>query len=115
MDTYRLNIAIIATATHKVIGSATKGLLINKNGNTKNITVIKYAAQVYIEERKAFSHHSALVERYSDAHIDIEAEIQVINHTTAINFGSCNHNVRPASTQVNSTKASFNHNTIDHI
>jgi hypothetical protein len=36
----------------------------------------------------AFSHHSAFVERYSDAHIERDADIHVISQTTAINFGS---------------------------
>lgn len=115
MDRYQLNIAMIATAIQSVIGSATKELFINKNGNIKNITVIKYAARVYIDEVNAFSHHSAFVERYSEAHIDMDADIPVINPTTAINLGSCNPNVKPAKTHVSSTKASLSHKTIDQI
>lgn len=67
-----------------------------------------------MEEDRAFAPlPSDFVERYSEAAIENDAAIPVINPATAINLVFCKAKVNPARVPVNSTKASFNPKTID--
>ena len=73
-----------------------------------------YASPVYTAAFFGFlPESSASVERYSEAAIDIEAAIPVINPTIAINFVSLSARVKPANAPVNSTRPSFTPKTTE--